>query len=156
LKLQYARKQDAWVDNIRKILETRSGDLDSEVKSLLNQVVNYDNIPRKRAKFVNFVQNAIGKRTPTSVIDKTWDVFEEAIKTPKVAVKEETSVQSTPESSGNEKENDKKKGQIYIIHIYEKVDLEVCFTPAGQGEENAKKKAKSKASKHKNSRIDVS
>jgi cell growth-regulating nucleolar protein len=79
------------------------------VTRLLNQIVDFDNIPRKRVKFVNFVQNAIGKRTPTAVIDKTWDVFEEALKNPSSA-KDAANPTSQTESSGNEeKESNKEK-----------------------------------------------
>lgn len=84
------------------------------MKRLLNQIVDFDNIPRKRAKFVNFVQNAIGRRTPTSVIDKTWDVFEEALKNPNSAKDAPNPTPQSESSSGNEEKEIKmdKKGKL--------------------------------------------
>jgi hypothetical protein len=50
------KKQEAWMDNIRAIQDERGSGLDGDVRKLLDTIIGFDNIPRKRNKFVNFVQ----------------------------------------------------------------------------------------------------
>ncbi len=44
------------MDNIRAIQDERGSGLDGDVRKLLDTIIGFDNIPRKRNKFVNFVQ----------------------------------------------------------------------------------------------------
>merc|ERR1712208_4774 len=75
------KKQNAWVSNLRSILaETR--DLDYDVKTIVNTIMDHENIPRKRPKFVNFVKNIMRNRAKPHSIDKTWELFSQALKTP--------------------------------------------------------------------------
>lgn len=60
-----------------------SQDLDNDVRELLNTIMNHENIPRKRAKFMNFVKN-IKRGIRPATIDKTWEFFEQALKPKKV------------------------------------------------------------------------
>lgn len=60
-------------------------DMDADVKNLLSVIMNHENIPRKKHKFTNFVKNIMRKNTMPSTIDKTWDLFEEALKKKKPA-----------------------------------------------------------------------
>ena len=50
--------------------------MDKDVKSLLDGIMTFDNIPRKKPKFVNFVKNVIGggKRCSPTTIEKV-DIF---------------------------------------------------------------------------------
>ena len=50
--------------------------MDKDVKSLLDGIMTFDNIPRKKPKFVNFVKNVIGggKRCSPATIEKV-DIF---------------------------------------------------------------------------------
>ena len=48
----------------------------------MQSLVNYDNIPRKKAKFVNFVQNSFRIRDK-ELINNVWDIFESSIKNSK-------------------------------------------------------------------------
>jgi hypothetical protein len=50
------KKQEAWLDNIRAIQDERGSSLDSDVRQLLDTIIGFDNIPRKRQKFINFIQ----------------------------------------------------------------------------------------------------
>ncbi len=50
------KKQEAWIENIRAIQDERGASLDLDVRKLLDTIIGFDNIPRKRNKFVNFVQ----------------------------------------------------------------------------------------------------
>lgn len=49
------------------------------VQNVLKSLINYDNIPRKKVKFVNFIKNSIRIRDER-LIEQTWQVFESAIK----------------------------------------------------------------------------
>lgn len=76
------KKQNAWIESIQEAVEKMGNTIDKDVKSLLDGIMTFDNIPRKKPKFVNFVKNVIGggKRCSPATIEKTWGVFESAIK----------------------------------------------------------------------------
>ena len=38
------------------------------------------NVPRKRAKFMNFVRNLGVRGASTSAVERTWEMFEQALK----------------------------------------------------------------------------
>merc|ERR1719239_801629 len=73
------KRQNAWIANLRKILQETS-DLDGDVKSILDTIQEHENIPRKKPKFVNFVKNIMRNRARPHSIDKTWELFEQALK----------------------------------------------------------------------------
>jgi len=73
------KKQNVWMANLRNILaETK--DLESDVKNIVNTILDHENIPRKRPKFINFVKNIMRNRASSHSIDKTWDLFSQALK----------------------------------------------------------------------------
>ena len=41
-------------------------------------IINYDNIPRKKTKFINFIKNSLRIRDE-QLINKIWTIFEDAI-----------------------------------------------------------------------------
>merc|ERR1711879_659282 len=92
--------------------------IEGDVRDLLGQVMEHENIPRKRAKFTNFVKNIRRGVRPTT-IDKTWELFEQALKkkdTAPEAKKEEESEDTSTKlgdiSNGNgtvEKEGNSSK-----------------------------------------------
>ena len=65
LTFQGLKKQEAWMDNIRSIMDERGSGLDSDVRRLLETIIKFDNIPRKRNKFINFVQVRLLARSKT-------------------------------------------------------------------------------------------
>ena len=73
------KRQNAWIANLRKILQETS-DLDGDVRSILDTIQEHENIPRKKPKFVNFVKNIMRNRARPHSIDKTWELFEQALK----------------------------------------------------------------------------
>merc|ERR1719341_171417 len=75
------KRQNAWIANLRKILQETS-DLDGDVRSILDTIQEHENIPRKKPKFVNFVKNIMRNRARPHSIDKTWELFEQALKPP--------------------------------------------------------------------------
>ena len=66
------KKQNAWIESIQEAVEAQGDSIDKDVKSLLDGIMAFDNIPRKRPKFVNFVKNVIGggKRCSPATIEK--------------------------------------------------------------------------------------
>jgi len=74
-------RQKSWTANLRTILsETKN--IDSDVKNIVNTILDHDNIPRKKPKFTNFVKNIMRNRASPHAIDKTWDLFSQALKPP--------------------------------------------------------------------------
>jgi len=76
------KKQNEWIESIQAAVEEKSNTIDKDVKSLLDGIMTFDNIPRKKPKFINFVKNVIGggKRCSPATIEKTWNIFESALK----------------------------------------------------------------------------
>merc|ERR1719295_1667872 len=109
------KRQNAWIANLRKILQETS-DLDGDVKNILDTIQEHENIPRKKPKFVNFVKNIMRNRARPHSIDKTWELFEQALKPPalpepmKVAENGESDKTESLETNGKgetpEKENE--------------------------------------------------
>jgi len=93
-----AKKQAVWMERLEALKEKLGDSLDSDVKLVLDAIQGYDNVPRKRAKFINFCKNVLSRRFAPASIEKTWDLFEMALKEP---VKEEDTTASpqTPASS---------------------------------------------------------
>merc|ERR1712025_151426 len=71
----------------------------------MGTIMNHDNIPRKKPKFVNFVKNILRNRASNHSIDKTWDLFSQALKPPT-----ERAAAPPPPTEGN-KENDIKEAE---------------------------------------------
>lgn len=93
------------------LIEENGKELDADVRQVLQNIQGFDNIPRKRVKFLNFCKNAMpGRKFPPAVIEKTWDVFEIALKGPKKDVEVDSKTInetkcSITEDSPSEKEN---------------------------------------------------
>ena len=71
------------MDRLNTLINDKSNKLDNDVRQVLQSIEGYDNIPRKRAKFINFCKNALGRKFAPAIIEKTWDVFEATFKGPK-------------------------------------------------------------------------
>ncbi|KAL3285157.1 hypothetical protein HHI36_019278 [Cryptolaemus montrouzieri] len=80
-------KQELWSDTIRSILNEKSN-LKPNCRNLLNHIVNFSNVPRKKQKFLNFMKSTMGGRTDYKTIEEIWDILEEyksrVVKTPAV------------------------------------------------------------------------
>lgn len=73
-------KQNQWIQQIKNLINEKK--FSNSVQNVLQSLVNYDNIPRKKAKFVNFVQNSFRIRDK-ELINNVWDIFESSIKNSK-------------------------------------------------------------------------
>uniref|UniRef100_A0AC35UBA2 DEK_C domain-containing protein n=1 Tax=Rhabditophanes sp. KR3021 TaxID=114890 RepID=A0AC35UBA2_9BILA len=96
-------KQTAWVEQVTKAITNVS---DPGLKSILLQVAKYDNIPRKMAKFLNFLNNSLRIHNK-DLCESAWKAIEsEAIKMREAAIaKSEAAKQKAKE----EKEAKEKK-----------------------------------------------
>jgi len=95
------KRQNQWTSNLRRIL-AEATDLDQDVRTILDTIQEHDNIPRKKPKFVNFVKNIMRNRARPHSIDKTWELFEQALRPPPEAAPME--VQETEESAEKKEE----------------------------------------------------
>merc|ERR1712203_1183111 len=91
-------KQNAWVNNLREIL-SETTDLDSDVKTIVNTILDHENIPRKKP---NFVKNIMRNKARPHSIDKTWDLFSQALKPPEPP--SETKMEVTEEDQADSDE----------------------------------------------------
>ncbi|XP_076646302.1 uncharacterized protein LOC143355406 [Halictus rubicundus] len=73
------RKQQEWINIVNGILNN-SKNLSNAERNFLNTLSKYENIPRKKVKFLNFVKNALGNKVNSTVIDSVWDKLETAYK----------------------------------------------------------------------------
>merc|ERR1719420_2546441 len=108
------KRQNAWIANLRKILQETS-DLDGDVRNILDTIQEHENIPRKKPKFVNFVKNIMRNKARPHSIDKTWDLFSQALKPPeppsqtKMEVTEEKQADNSDETKETKAKDKKKK-----------------------------------------------
>lgn len=70
------KKQEQWISKLQELISNSKFDRTTE--GYLNRVLGYENIPRKKAKFLNFVKASIVK--DASVGEKLWSIIEQAIK----------------------------------------------------------------------------
>ena len=107
------------MNNLRGILAETSN-LDSDVRNIVNTILDHENIPRKKPKFVNFVKNIMRNRANSHSIDKTWELFSQALNPPATEekvedVKMETVVEEKVENEETCDNNSKKKPVVLTI-----------------------------------------
>ena len=103
----------------------------------------HDNIPRKKPKFVNFVKNIMRNRARPHSIDKTWELFEQALKPPAVVEAEpmdtkEGEVEAGGDTDKKKKSKKKKKGDE------ENEDVKEASPDIENGEKKLSKKKQKK------------
>jgi cell growth-regulating nucleolar protein len=89
------QKQSEWTENVRAAIsmlrESRTGS--NALLRLLETISSYENVPRKKPKFMNFLRNSFSGVQET-VIVAAWDAIEAAV--PKKPV-----VSASPKASQN-------------------------------------------------------
>ncbi|CAG2164933.1 unnamed protein product [Oppiella nova] len=71
------QKQEEWIQKVKKaIIESTAT---KHIKDLMQRLIAYDNIPRKRQKFINFVRNSL-RITNDYYGQQMWEIFEMSIK----------------------------------------------------------------------------
>merc|ERR1719398_637943 len=103
------KRQNAWIANLRKILQETS-DLDGDVRNILDTIQEHENIPRKKPKFGNFVKNIMRNKARPHSIDKTWELFSQALKPTPNEEKKENVEMETDEKKEVELEDLVEKG----------------------------------------------
>ncbi|KAM9678645.1 cell growth-regulating nucleolar protein isoform 1-T2 [Trichechus inunguis] len=68
-------KQQAWIQKINELI--KKPNVSPKVRELLEQISGFDNIPRKRAKFQNWMKNSL-KIHNESILEQVWSIFSEA------------------------------------------------------------------------------
>ncbi|KAK2494397.1 hypothetical protein MC885_018513 [Smutsia gigantea] len=68
-------KQQAWIQKINELIKRPS--VSPKVRELLEQISGFDNVPRKKAKFQNWMKNSL-KVHNESILEQVWDIFSEA------------------------------------------------------------------------------
>ncbi|XP_012579697.1 PREDICTED: cell growth-regulating nucleolar protein isoform X2 [Condylura cristata] len=68
-------KQRAWIQKINEL--TKRPNVSPKVRDLLEQISGFDNVPRKKAKFQNWMKNSL-KVHNESVLEQVWSIFSEA------------------------------------------------------------------------------
>ncbi|XP_053560118.1 cell growth-regulating nucleolar protein [Bombina bombina] len=68
-------KQQQWIQRIQVVMEKPG--ISAKIKSILNQISSYDNVPRKKAKFQNWMKNSL-KIQNQALQDQVWEIFSEA------------------------------------------------------------------------------
>uniref|UniRef100_A0A7S3LHL2 Zinc finger C2H2 LYAR-type domain-containing protein n=1 Tax=Aplanochytrium stocchinoi TaxID=215587 RepID=A0A7S3LHL2_9STRA len=71
--------QMRWIDIVKLVATTTNSFKESETADTLNGMAEYDNIPRKRKKFENFLKNSL-KVSNQSVLNEVWELLEAAWK----------------------------------------------------------------------------
>ncbi|XP_044273936.1 cell growth-regulating nucleolar protein isoform X1 [Varanus komodoensis] len=68
-------KQQEWIQKIHETIKKTN--INPRVQDILQQICAYDNIPRKKKKFQNWMANSL-KIHNTALQDQVWDIFAEA------------------------------------------------------------------------------
>ncbi|XP_027622010.1 cell growth-regulating nucleolar protein [Tupaia chinensis] len=68
-------KQQAWIQKINKLIKRPN--VSPKVRELLEQISAFDNVPRKKAKFQNWMKNSL-KVYNESILEQVWNIFSEA------------------------------------------------------------------------------
>ncbi|XP_072262551.1 cell growth-regulating nucleolar protein [Pyxicephalus adspersus] len=140
-------KQQLWIQKIHEVMNKPN--ITPNLKNILNQVSTYDNIPRKKAKFQNWMKNSL-KIHNQAIQDQVWEIFAEATSTTKEAASKDSekpagtaTPEQTPKPSESTEEAKKKskrerKEERQKKNKKEKKDL----NPEEHMENGTKKKGK--------------
>lgn len=95
------KKQEAWIANVQEHVRV-TPNMDPQLQEILNRIIVFTNIPRKKTKFENFLANCMRIRDP-QILEKAWKVFDEAKK------KEQLKKESEGDNNKKTKEGKKRK-----------------------------------------------
>ncbi|KAK7066484.1 hypothetical protein SK128_002819 [Halocaridina rubra] len=147
-----AKKQEAWINRIQEqIASTRN--MNPQLKSLFQHIMKFDNIPRKKAKFMNFLKSNNYKNI--AICEEAWEFFENASKINKsqnstnaqdsskptepepMDAKVESEIQEEPERKTKKQKKEERRMKQNKI---EKKDKRKSGDDDEDGEENVPKK----------------
>ncbi|XP_046385685.1 cell growth-regulating nucleolar protein isoform X2 [Ischnura elegans] len=65
-----------WVETVRQIIESKGSSLTPQERQVLEKMKDFENIPRKKKKFENFLKNAFGRFVDSRTVEKVWSLLE--------------------------------------------------------------------------------
>ncbi|XP_039921714.1 cell growth-regulating nucleolar protein [Hirundo rustica] len=68
-------KQQEWIQKIHEVM--KKPNISPKVRNILEQMRTFDNIPRKKVKFQNWIKNSL-RINDSRLQDQVWEVFSEA------------------------------------------------------------------------------
>ncbi|XP_059924163.1 cell growth-regulating nucleolar protein [Gadus macrocephalus] len=86
-------KQQQWIQRIHDAMNKPG--VSQKMKDILSQVSSYDNVPRKKAKFQNWMKNSLRMTNP-NLQDEVWEIFSAATTNGAEASKLNTTAEDTP------------------------------------------------------------
>ncbi|XP_070759276.1 cell growth-regulating nucleolar protein [Enoplosus armatus] len=99
-------KQQQWIQRVQEAMNKPG--VSAKLKNVLQQVSSYDNVPRKKAKFQNWMRNSL-KIANTSLHDEVWDILAAADNPPEAPQEtkedKQTVAEVKVETNGNEQQN---------------------------------------------------
>ncbi|XP_067634403.1 uncharacterized protein C16C10.8 [Eurosta solidaginis] len=81
------KKQESWMDIIRAILDSNEYKLSGLARSAFERLQNFENVPRKKAKFQNFAQKCV--HMPMRLSAEVWSVLEKELEKMKMTYQQE-------------------------------------------------------------------
>ncbi|KAH8388656.1 hypothetical protein KR093_010075, partial [Drosophila rubida] len=114
-KNKNAQKQESWMDIIRAILDSSEYQLTPQLRNAFQRLQSVDNVPRKKAKFENFVGNCM--RMPRQQATEVWNILEKELNKMKQAKQDELAAakaakQKPAETETVEEEPPQKKSKL--------------------------------------------
>lgn len=71
------KKQQEWIKIVNNVINGVNN-LTNDEKNILQHISKHENIPRKKAKFMNFVKNSMGFRVNMKAVESCWIKIEAA------------------------------------------------------------------------------
>ncbi|KAL1518358.1 hypothetical protein ABEB36_001993 [Hypothenemus hampei] len=68
-------KQESWLETIKSICDVEK-DLKPSIRRLLQTISEYSNVPRKKAKFMNFINSSSGNKVNMQEVEEAWNIIE--------------------------------------------------------------------------------
>ncbi|KAI4826746.1 hypothetical protein KUCAC02_030179 [Chaenocephalus aceratus] len=99
-------KQQQWIQKVHDAMNKPG--VSAKLKDVLQQVSSYDNVPRKRAKFQNWMRNSL-QISNTGLHDEVWDILSAGDNPPQAPPEtkeaKQTVAEVKAETNGDEKQN---------------------------------------------------
>ncbi|XP_023018472.2 uncharacterized protein [Leptinotarsa decemlineata] len=100
-------KQESWVEMVRSVMN-KELNMKPSHRNLLNKILTFTNIPRKKPKFLNFIKSSSGGRVNMKEVEEVWDIIEK-YKNEQSANKSENNTKNGSESNATINKTDELK-----------------------------------------------
>ncbi|XP_017316442.1 cell growth-regulating nucleolar protein isoform X2 [Ictalurus punctatus] len=99
-------KQQQWIQRVQAALDKPG--VSARLRTVLQQVATYDNVPRKKAKFQNWIQNSL-RIYDSSLQNQVWEIFSSSDSPPNKAEQPEPTSPPAPAVQEEQVKPDEKK-----------------------------------------------